>query len=147
MKMPYHYRLLVMIVLLSTFMLLLVVQPLVSNWNRQQQQQQTAEAATATVRRRVLSYSPSSSSSDLAVLYPKLALQPLNLRARDRVAFIRPRKVGSTTLEDFLRNTLRYCANYCDPGIGACTSCVYGTNCTYELVYFGIMALPWEQKG
>lgn len=81
-------------------------------------------------RYRTLNDSAVSSSNP----YPRLARQPLDLRRRDRLAFVRPRKVGSTTIDDFLHKTLRYCANYCEPNIGACTSCVYTRNCTFRWV-------------
>ena len=39
-----------------------------------------------------------------------LANEPIVLRRRDRMGFIRPRKVGSTTIEEYLTHVLRCAA-------------------------------------
>lgn len=69
-----------------------------------------------------------------ATCCPSLAKEPLQLARRDRVAFVRPRKVASTTVENFLTRTLGLCANMCEPNFGACAPCLYTRNCTMTCV-------------
>eukprot|EP00730_Choanoeca_flexa_P018793 TRINITY_DN9157_c0_g1_i4.p1 TRINITY_DN9157_c0_g1~~TRINITY_DN9157_c0_g1_i4.p1 ORF type:complete len:251 (+),score=10.99 TRINITY_DN9157_c0_g1_i4:34-786(+) len=55
---------------------------------------------------------------------------PVKWHEQDRLIFMRPRKVGSTSLTDFISHSMNMCANECAPNSGTCSGCVYTYNCS-----------------
>ncbi|EGD81526.1 hypothetical protein PTSG_02245 [Salpingoeca rosetta] len=56
-------------------------------------------------------------------------IEPTILGPDDRIAYIRPRKTGSTSLVSFFRQA-GWCENHCVPGLGVCAECLYTWDCS-----------------
>eukprot|EP00049_Salpingoeca_infusionum_P006161 m.101976 g.101976 ORF g.101976 m.101976 type:complete len:321 (-) comp13215_c0_seq4:559-1521(-) len=56
-------------------------------------------------------------------------VKPFQLQRTDRIGFVRPRKVASTTMMSFLTRDLGLCQSHCAPNTGVCSDCVLSFDC------------------